>query len=183
MSKPEKAQFAGAAVGFEEGVARICRLYGVNPLCGRLFAILFLAHEPFSLDELCARAGAAKSTVSVALRQLLSMRVARRLPPRGDRRDFYEAVTDPWEILADWSRLYVAPEIEMWRETGHALEEALRSAKDAPSGRAKSELRARLARMRSFVDLFEVVIGQVGRARAPEAARSIRIQLDDEDER
>jgi DNA-binding transcriptional regulator GbsR (MarR family) len=183
MSTRTKAQFARAAVGLEEGVARICRLYGVNPLCGRLFAMLFLAPDPLSLDELCARAGAAKSTVSVALRQLLALRIAGRLPPRSDRRDFYEAVTDPWEILADWSRLYLTPEIEMWRETGDALDEALRSAKDAPSGRDKSELRARLSRMRSFVDLFEVVIGQVARARAPEAARTIRIQRDEEDER
>lgn len=182
MTTRSKAPFASAASGLEEGVARICRLYGVNPLCGRLFAMLFLAPEPLSLDELCERAGAAKSTVSVALRQLLSMRVARRLPPRSDRRDFYEAVTDPWEILADWSRLYVSPEIEMWRETGDALEEALRSGKDAPRGRAKTELRDRLARMRSFVDLFELVIDQVVRARTPEAARTIRIRLDDEDE-
>ena len=178
-----KERFAKAATGFEEGVARICRLYGVNPLCGRLFAMLFLATEPLSLDELCDRAGAAKSTVSVALRQLLSMRVVNRLPSRGDRRDFYEAVTDPWEILADWSRLYVTPEIEMWRQTGDALEEALRSAKDAPGGRAKRELRERLSRMRSFVDLFEVMIGQVARTRTPEAARTIRIRLDDEDDK
>lgn len=178
-----KARFSAAATGFEEGVARICRLYGVNPLCGRLYAMLFLAPEPLSLDELCERAGAAKSTVSVALRQLVALRVARRLPSRTDRRDFYEAATDPWEILADWSRLYVTPEIEMWRETGDALENALRSAKDAPRGRAKDELRARLSRMRSFVDLFEVVIGQIGRAQTPEAARTIRIRLDDEDER
>ena len=83
------------------------RLYGVNPLCGRLFAILFLAPEPLSLDDLCARAEAAKSTVSVALRQLLSLRVVRRLPARSNRRDFFEAVTDPWEIFGDWARLFM----------------------------------------------------------------------------
>src|SRR5690348_3789190 len=91
-------RFAIASAAFEAGVARICRLYGVNPLCGRLFAILFVAPEPLSLDQLRQRVGAAKSTLSVALRQLLSMRVVRRLPPTGDRRDYYEAVSDPWEI-------------------------------------------------------------------------------------
>ena len=184
MSKPApKERFATAATGFEDGVARICRLYGVNPLCGRLFAMLFLAPAPLSLDELCRRAGAAKSTVSVALRQLLSMRVARRLPPGSDRRDYYEAVTDPWEIFADWARLFLAPEMEMWRETSAALQHALRAAGDAPRGRANSELRSRLGRMRGFVDLFEGILGQVARAgRAAEPARTIRISLD-EDER
>jgi DNA-binding transcriptional regulator GbsR (MarR family) len=183
MSKDTgKAGFADAAAGFEEGVARICRLYGVNPLCGRLFAMLFVAPGPLSLDELCAKAGAAKSTLSVALRQLLSMRVVKRRPPGSDRRDYYEAVTDPWEILADWSRLYLQPEIEMWRETSAALDGALRSAKDAPRGRDNAELRARLASMRSFVDVFEALIGQVARAgREPATARTIRIKLDEDE--
>jgi hypothetical protein len=49
MSKQtDKAGFATAAAGFEEGLARICRLYGVNPLCGRLFAMVFVAPEPLS---------------------------------------------------------------------------------------------------------------------------------------
>jgi DNA-binding transcriptional regulator GbsR (MarR family) len=183
-SQPTKNDFANAASQFEEGVARICGLYGVNPLCGRLFAALFLAPAPLSLDDLCRHVGAAKSTVSVALRQLLSMRVVRRLPPGRDRRDFYQAVADPWEILADWARIYLTPEIEMWRETGAALDQALRSAKDAPRGRANAELRSRLTEMRSFVDLFEGVIDQLARAgTAPPAARTIRIHLDGEKER
>jgi DNA-binding transcriptional regulator GbsR (MarR family) len=181
-SASAKDGFTSAASSFEDGLARICRLYGINPLCGRLFAMLFLAPEPLSLDELCRRAGAAKSTVSVALRQLLSMRVARRLPPGSDRRDFYEAVTDPWDILADWARLFLEPEIEMWRDTGEALQRALRSARDAPRGRSNRELRARLTRMRGFVDLFETVIAQIGRTRAPERARTIRIRVDDDGE-
>jgi DNA-binding transcriptional regulator GbsR (MarR family) len=116
----------------------------------------------------------------VALRQLLSMRVVQRRPPGSDRRDYYEAVADPWQILADWSRLYLQPEIEMWRETGAALDGALRSAKDAPRGRANAELRERLAQMRNFVDVFEALIGQVARAgHAPATTRTIRIRLDE----
>jgi len=65
---------------------------GVHPLAGRLFAILFLAPEPLALDELCERVGAAKSSVSVTLRRLLTVRVVERLPPRPDRRDFYRAM-------------------------------------------------------------------------------------------
>ena len=185
MPKPtRKPRFADASAGFEEGVARICRLYGVNPLCGRLFAHLFLASGPLSLDELCRRTGAAKSTVSVALRTLLSARVARRLAPGRDRRDFYEAVSDPWELLADWSRLYFGPELEMWRETSDALTEALRAAKDAPRGAANAELRARIGRMRDFAEIFEGLMAQLVRTEhAPAAARTIRIELDGEDRR
>jgi DNA-binding transcriptional regulator GbsR (MarR family) len=179
----DKSSFADAADAFAEGVARICRLYGVNPLCGRLFAILFVAPEPLSLDELCGRAGAAKSTVSVALRQLLSMHVVRRHPPGSDRRDYYEAVTDPWAILSDWARFYFEPEIEMWRVTGAALDGALRSGKNAPRGRHNVELRARLARMQEFAGVVEGMIEQLARAQQrPAKARTIRIHVDGDEQ-
>ena len=176
----DKHGFAAATATFEDGVARVCRLYGVNPLLGRLFAVLFVSTEPTSLDDLCRRVDAAKSTVSVALRRLESLRVVRRVPHRADRRDFYEAVTDPWVVLSDWSRMFLMPELEMWRETGVVVDRALGSAKDAPRGEANRELRARLARMREFADLFEQLLGDVERVRPSVGpARAIAIVVED----
>ena len=141
---PANPRFRDASRHFEEGLARICGLYGMNPLAGRLFGVLFVSAEPVSLEELCARVSAAKSTVSVALRTLLAARVVRRLPRKSDRRDWYEAVADPWEILADWNRLFFQPELEMWRDTGAMLGRSLGS-RDAPAGEAARVLRARPA--------------------------------------
>ncbi|MEZ4313635.1 MAG: hypothetical protein R3F14_36905 [Polyangiaceae bacterium] len=128
----DEPSFHEAAEELASGMARICRLYGVAPIVGRLYAALFVATRPLSLDELCERVGAAKSTTSVALQKLVRAHVARRLPPRGDRRDYFEAVTDPWAVIADWNRLYFTPELEMFRETGHALEVSL-DGRDAPA--------------------------------------------------
>ena len=180
MKKSQRHQegFAAATAAFEDGVARICRLYGVNPLLGRLYAILFLATEPLALDELCRRVGAAKSTVSVTLRRLLALRLVRRLPPHADRRDFYEAVTDPWTIVADWSRLFLTPEIEMWRQTGNGVERAL-GASDAPRGAVREALRERVAGMTAFVELFETLLADLSRTRpAIRPARTIAITVE-----
>jgi DNA-binding transcriptional regulator GbsR (MarR family) len=190
MNKSKKAKrgragaggFAEAAAGFEDGVARICRVYGVSPILGRLYAVLFLAPEPLGLDELCAKVAAAKSTASVALRQLLSLHLVERLPPRGDRRDFYRAVTDPWALLADWSRIYFQPELEMWRSTGAALEQAL-GKPDAPRGEERRALHERLLRMAAFVELFQELLGDLTQSRAqPPPSRSIPIRLDGSDD-
>lgn len=127
-----------------------------------------------------ARVGAAKSTVSVALRRVLALRLVRRLPPHADRRDFYEAVTDPWTILGDWSRLYMQPEIDMWRQAGTAVERALGTAPDAPKGAVREALRARLGAMLEFVELFERMLADLTRTAAPvPAARTIAITVDD----
>lgn len=174
--------FAAATATLRDGLASVCRLYGINPLAGRLYAILFLAPEALSLDELAAEVRAAKSSVSVALRKLLAARVVRRLPPRGgDRRDFYEVVDDPWAMLADWHRFYFQPELEMWRQSGDALERALRDGADAPPPEARAILNDRLNRLREFAELTAQLLGQLAGARvAPAPARTITIQVDPE---
>lgn len=181
---PKTLNFKAAADAWEAGVSGIARLYGIAPLAGRLWAILFLATDPMSLEALCAATGAAKSSVSVALRGLAQARVARRLPPRGDRRDYYEAVTDPWQMLADWNRIYFQPEIAMFRDSADRLESALEADADAPSGEAADELRQRIAAMRELCEVFEDLFGQLERTRTtPRTARAISIRIDDEGER
>lgn len=176
-------EFRSASDAFAEGMARICRLYGVSPLIGRLYAVLFLAPEPMSLEDLAAAVGAAKSTVSVALRKLLAARAVRRLPPKNDRRDFYEAVADPWELFADWARFYLRPEAEMWRESGEALQRAIDTGADAPEEPARRVLLARIESMRGFLDVFEQLLSSVERTRPPRApARRVAIQIDPERE-
>ena len=170
------SELGKASQHFQEGTARICTLYGVNPLAGRLFAVLFLSVEPVSLEDLCRRVSSAKSTVSVALRTLLGARVVRRLPRKSDRRDYYEAVADPWEILADWNRLFVQPELEMWRETGEELERALR-ASDAPRVEREA-LRERLETMASFVTVMEEMLAGLMRPRSGGRARARTIAID-----
>lgn len=169
-----ESRFEVASAAMADGMARICRLYGVSPLAGRLYAHLFLSAEPCSLEALCEGVGAAKSSVSVGLRKLESARVVRRLPPRRDRRDFYELVEDPWAVLADWSRLYFTPELQMWRETTSGVLAAL----DAPQADVP-RLRARLETWRSFTEVFSGLLNDVTRAGAKVApARRIAVELE-----
>ncbi len=173
------ASFASAATEMADGMARTCRLYGVSPLLGRLYAALFLATQPQSLEQLCVAVSAAKSSVSVALRKLESARVARRLPPRNDRRDFYEAITDPWVMLGDWTTLYFTPELEMFRETGSTIELALNEAGDAPGEAEAAELRQRVTKFREFAETFEAFLRSVNhRSRPKNVVRRIPITIE-----
>ncbi|MEZ4296288.1 MAG: hypothetical protein R3B70_15055 [Polyangiaceae bacterium] len=177
----DEPSFHEAAEELASGMARICRLYGVAPIVGRLYAALFVATRPLSLDELCERVGAAKSTTSVALQKLVRAHVARRLPPRGDRRDYFEAVTDPWAVIADWNRLYFTPELEMFRETGHALEVSL-DGRDAPAKEDVKVLRERLAGFRDMAETVSALLSSVPKpAEGRRAARRIPVTVDEED--
>ncbi|MDE3074572.1 MAG: hypothetical protein KGJ86_04015, partial [Chloroflexota bacterium] len=108
-------------------LARAAGVYGLSPLFGRLYSTLLLAPQPMTLDQLAQAAGAAKSTVSVALRNLERYQVARREWVRGDRRDFYVARTDFAAIMQDWYRLFFQHEIRYVQQANSEVREFLSS--------------------------------------------------------
>lgn len=67
---------------------------GLSPIAGRLFALLLLAEEPQSLDELAAALDVSKASVSTDARRLLERGIAERVTRAGDRRDYYELAPD-----------------------------------------------------------------------------------------
>ncbi len=67
---------------------------GLSPIAGRLFALLLLANEPKSLDELSAALDVSKASVSTDARRLLERGIAERVTRAGDRRDYYELAPD-----------------------------------------------------------------------------------------
>lgn len=164
--------FQRASSSMSDGAARICRLYGLSPLLGRLYTALFLSTEPQSLEALCAAVGAAKSTVSVTLRKLEGAKLVRRLPPRSDRRDYYEIIGDPWAVLADWSKHYFTPELDMLRETSTGVLEALEA--------GDTVLRARLDTWRDFAEVIAAALSSTARQQPVPKARRIAITLEGE---
>ena len=67
---------------------------GLSPIAGRLFALLLLANEPKSLDELSTMLDVSKASVSTDARRLLERGIAERVTRAGDRRDYYELAPD-----------------------------------------------------------------------------------------
>lgn len=170
--------FKKASDRFADGMAHICRLYGINPLLGRLYAALFVSAEPMSLTRLCEHIGAAKSTTSVVLRRLLSLRLVRRLPPHADRRDFYEVVPDLWAVLRDWNQTYFQPELAMWRRSSAELERALKASESSP---AHEVLQARLTALDEVVRFTAEVLGGVPASGAPvSSAPAVTIAIEEE---
>jgi DNA-binding transcriptional regulator GbsR (MarR family) len=103
-------------------VAQLCQIYGIPAKYGRLYATLFLTPRAMSLTELAERSDTAKSTTSTALRSLERYRFVRRLPRGSDRQDYYEVVADPTQILRDWVRLFLGPELAVGAKMADELD-------------------------------------------------------------
>jgi predicted transcriptional regulator len=119
--------------------------FGLPAATGRIFAYLLLRDRPVSLDQMSADLEISKSSASVGARHLVDAGVARRLPQRGSRRVFYEAV-DSFESLVETDFVRRAMLLEKWRQ-GVGL---------ARSERAKQ-------RLLQLVELYEFTLTE-GRA-------------------
>jgi DNA-binding transcriptional regulator GbsR (MarR family) len=73
--------------------------WGVNRSVAQIHALLYLADRPLTAEEIAEKLGMARSNVSNSLRELQNWKLIRRVPMLGDRRDYFEAETDLWEMV------------------------------------------------------------------------------------
>jgi len=153
---------------------RATAIYGLSPLLGRLWGVLLLSPAPLGLDALAAAVGAAKSTVSVSMRQLERYRLVERHWRKGDRRDYYAARTDYLAILRDWYQLFGQHELAYMTQANATARRALEQEADGgdwPAPEENALLLDRLAHMDAFIGLVRGWIPPyVDTAAAPEAA-------------
>ena len=73
--------------------------WGINRSVAQIHALLFLSSEPLSADEIGDTLGLARSNVSVGLRELMAWNLIQVTHVLGDRRDFFKAEQDIWEVI------------------------------------------------------------------------------------
>ncbi len=95
-----KSTFPPAVERFVLHWGEMGAVWGVNRSIGQIHALLYLADKPMTAEELAESLGLARSNVSNSLKELLQWNLIRRVSVLGDRRDFFEAEVDLWEMVA-----------------------------------------------------------------------------------
>jgi len=73
--------------------------WGMNRSVAQIHALLFLAEKPLNADEIGETLGIARSNVSTGLKELVSWELVQVTQVLGDRRDFFTAQHDTWEVI------------------------------------------------------------------------------------
>lgn|SRR5690606_8916155 len=73
--------------------------WGVSRSVAQIHALLFLAPEPLTAEDIAATLALARSNVSVSLKELQSWDLVSVTHVLGDRRDYFQARKDIWEVL------------------------------------------------------------------------------------
>ena len=87
--------------------------WGVNRTVAQIQALLYLAPGPLHAGEISETLSVARSNVSNSLRELQAWGIVKVTHVLGDRRDYFESVTDIWQlfkiILAERWRREIEP--------------------------------------------------------------------------
>ncbi|MCL6635458.1 MAG: MarR family transcriptional regulator [Peptococcaceae bacterium] len=95
MSKPLPA---GPRELLIQALGRQSAFWGLGKTTGEIYAALYLSPEPVSLEDLAGRLGVTKGNISVLIRNLERMGMVRRTWQKGDRRVYFEAEADLWQV-------------------------------------------------------------------------------------
>src|SRR5580698_4017758 len=78
---------------------RMSSLWGISPTMAEIHGLLYITGAALSMDEIMARLGISRGNVSMNLSKLAEWGLIRRVHKRGDRRDYYESLSDVWEMF------------------------------------------------------------------------------------
>lgn len=73
--------------------------WGVSRSVAQIHALLFLSPEPLTADAIAAALAIARSNVSQSLKELQAWDLVSVTHVLGDRRDYFQARKDIWEVL------------------------------------------------------------------------------------
>jgi DNA-binding transcriptional regulator GbsR (MarR family) len=74
--------------------------WGVNRSVSQIHALLYASKKPLAAEEIADLLAIARSNVSNSLRELQTWNIIRSVPILGDRRTFYTAETDLWNLVS-----------------------------------------------------------------------------------
>jgi DNA-binding transcriptional regulator GbsR (MarR family) len=131
-------------------------VWGVNRSVAQIHALLYVSDAPLSAEDIADQLGMARSNASVSLRELLGWSLIRRVHAMGDRRDFYEAEADMFEMVRRIAEGRKAREINPALAT---LRACVAEAKADP--RVSAGARKRLAAMLDFTQAVDKSFAEI----------------------
>jgi DNA-binding transcriptional regulator GbsR (MarR family) len=122
--------------------------WGINRTVGQIYALIYVSARPLNADEVAEQLEFSRSNVSMGLKELQAWRLVRLRHFSGDRREYFEAPADAWEVFRTLAEERRRREIE---PTLTMLRNALLEEPTTPEDRFAQQ------RMRSMHDLIELM--------------------------
>ena len=143
--------------------------WGINRTMAEIHALLYITAQPTCTDDVMERLHISRGNASMSLRALCDWGIIRRQHRLGERREYFESLSDVWEIFsiiaAERKRREMDPVLETIKQCQKMLEaQSIGKAADEESVKMT---RQRLASMEEFMSVTNKIFQQfVGNAKS-----------------
>lgn len=143
--------------------------WGINRTVGQIYALIFVSPRPLCADEIAETLSYSRSNVSMGLKELQSWRLVKLKHMPGDRREYFEAPSDAWEIFRTLAEERRRREME---PTLSMLRSALL---ETPSSEEDRVAQERMKGMHDLIELMSNWFDDVQRLDAQTLAKLMRM--------
>jgi DNA-binding transcriptional regulator GbsR (MarR family) len=140
--------------------------WGINRTVGQIYALLFISQRALNADEIAETLEFSRSNVSMGLKELQSWRLVRMKHHQGDRREYFDAPSDVWEIFR------VLAEERRRREIEPTLSMLRMALLEQPATEAERHAQERMREMYALIDRLMTWFDDVQKL-APETAMQL----------
>jgi len=145
------------------------QVWGINRTMAEIHALLYIVGTPQCTDDVMERLHISRGNASMSLRALCDWGIVRRMHRRGERREYFETLSDVWEmfsiIAAERKRREMDPVLETIRQCQQMLDE--QTIGKAAKNEAVQLTRQRLHGMEDFMSVTNKIFQQfVGNAKS-----------------
>ncbi len=145
-------------------------MWGVNRSVAQIHALLYVAGKPMTSEDIASRLVIARSNVSTSLKELQTWNLIRRVHVLGDRRDYFEAEADVFEMVRRIAAGRKSREID---PTLAVLRACVSDAGRDPA--VANDTRKRLNEMLSFMESVDKSFDELIKLPAPVLSRIIKM--------
>ena len=140
--------------------------WGINRTVGQIYALIFISPHALNADDIAEALEFSRSNVSMGLKELQSWRLVNLRHQPGDRREYFEAPADVWEIFR------VLAEERRRREIEPTLSMLRMALLEAPTSDAERHAQERMKEMHELIDRLMTWFDDVQKL-APETAMQL----------
>ena len=120
--------------------------WGINRTVGQIYALIFISQRPLNADDIAETLEFSRSNVSMGLKELQAWRLVQLRHQPGDRREYFEAPSDVWEIFR------VLAEERRRREIEPTLSMLRMALLEEPGSEAERHAQERMRQMHELID-------------------------------
>ena len=131
--------------------------WGISRTMAEIHALLLLATEPLCTDDVMDRLAVSRGSASINLRELVNWGLIDRIHRRGDRKEYFEAEKDVWQMFEAIVRERRRREVQPIVETIERCLTMIDEEKGSLRGQSRRDIEACKKQFTDILDLCEMM--------------------------